>query len=296
MFTVFAYGRGNYSYINPKREWQQTGTAFGKIILANHFFLRALEREKIAAFPAAPALADVARFIFFSKTPDKQLGVWLVRQGKLQFALPVTVGPKPGLADYLPAPHGLPGFSAPVEEVYPSLVPFLTLADGKTYSASDGSDKIVPGADGRSLKTFNKRWARMGSKSGERFENGLSSEVEWRLEGNKLTRSETVTAVSDVDIREWKVALPSTGSNTTESGNIDGTGGRTYLLKGREGDLKASFKTFEKVRFSLAATGDGKLGKGVLGAIPLHVIAEAADIKLKKGEQINWELTLELLK
>ncbi|HEV7645871.1 MAG TPA: hypothetical protein VGO50_18165 [Pyrinomonadaceae bacterium] len=293
MFTVFAYGRGNYSYINPKREWQQTGTAFGKIILANHFFLRALEREKIAAFPAAPALADVARFIFFAKTPDKQLGVWLVRQGKLQFALPITVGPKPGLADYLPAPHGLPGFSAPVEEVYPSMVPFLTLADGKTYSASDGSDEIVPGADGRSLKTLNKRWARMGSKTGERFENGLSSQVEWRLEGNKLIRSETVTAVSDVNIREWKVAFPSTGSSTTGS---DFTGGRAYVLKGREGSLKVSFKTFEGMRFSLTATGDGRLGKGVLGAIPLHVIAEATDIKLKKGEQINWELTLELLK
>jgi hypothetical protein len=187
----------------------------------------------------------------------------------------------------------LPGFSAPVEEVYPSLVPFLTLADGKTYSASDGSDEIVPGVDGRSLKTFSKRWARMGSKSGERFENGLSSEVRWRLDGDKLIRSETVTAVSDVDIREWKVAFPSTGSSTTESGSA---GGRTYVLKGREGDLKASFKTFDKVRFSLAAAGDSRLGKGVLGPIPLHVIAEAADLKLKKGEQINWELTLELLK
>jgi hypothetical protein len=148
MFRVFDYGRGNYSYINPKREWQQTGTGFGKIILANHSFLRALEREKIAAFPAAPALADVARFDFFAKTADKQLGVWLVRQGKLQFALPITVGTKPGVADYLPAPHGFPGFSAPVEEVYPSMVPFITLADGKTYSASDGADEIIPGADG----------------------------------------------------------------------------------------------------------------------------------------------------
>src|SRR4029077_12808004 len=112
------------------------------------------------------------RFDLFAKTADKQLGVWLIRQGKLQFALPITVGTKPGIADYLPAPHGLAGFSAPVEEVYPSLVPFVTLADGKTYSASEGADEIIPGADGRSLKTVNRKWAQIGSKSGERFENG----------------------------------------------------------------------------------------------------------------------------
>jgi hypothetical protein len=293
MFNVFGYGRGNYAYINPKREWQQTGGGFGKIILANHFFLRALEREKIAAFPTASALADVARFTFFAKTANKQLGVWLVRQGKLQFALPVTVGTRPGVADYLPVPYGFPGFAAPVEEVYPSLVPFLTLGDGKTYSASDGSDEIVPGADGRSLKTTNRRWAQIGSKSGERFENGLKSEVEWRLEGSKLIRSETVTAVGDVNIREWRFALPSTASSAVES---DIAGERGYLLQGREGSLKASFKTFEDVRFSVTATGDSRLSKGVLGAIPLHVIAEAQNIILKKNEKLSWELSLELLK
>ncbi len=289
MFTVFAYGRGNYSYINPKREWQQTGTGFGKIILANHSFLRALEREKIAAFPAAPALADVARFDFFAKTADKQLGVWLVRQGKLQFALPVTVGTKPGVADYLPVPHGLAGFSAPVEEVYPSLIPFLTLADGKKYSASDGADEIVPGADGMSLKTVNRKWARIGSKSGERFENGLTSEVEWKLDGNRLTRSETVTANTDVEITAWKFALPLTGSDVRETEN-------TYVLEGREGTLKAEFKPFAGTSFSVLATGDSRLSKGVLGAIPVHIVAQAANLKLKKGDKLNWELSLELLK
>ena len=293
MFTVFAYGRGNYSYINPKREWQQTGTGFGKATLANHSFLRALEREKIAAFPAAPALADVARFTFFAKTADKQLGVWLVRHGKFQFALPVTVGTKPAIADYLPAPHGLPGFSAPVEEVYPSLVPFLTLGDGKVYAAADGSDEVVPGADGKLLKTVNTRWARIGSKSGERFENGLKSEVNWRIEGHKLIRTETVTSIFDTTIREWRVAFPSTASTAVESG----TGlTRTYKLDGREGTLLATFKMFDGVTFSMLATGDSRLGKGVLGAMPLHILANASNITLKKGDKISWELSLELLK
>src|SRR5215207_6199531 len=44
LFTVFAFGRGNYSYINPNREWQQTGTSFGKIILASDEFVKVLEK------------------------------------------------------------------------------------------------------------------------------------------------------------------------------------------------------------------------------------------------------------
>jgi hypothetical protein len=116
-------------------------------------YLRKLSNAKRSPNFPQHRFANVARFDFFAKPADKQLGVWLVRQGKFQFALPVTVGPKPGISDYLPAPHGLPGFSAPVEEVYPSMVPFLTLADGSVNSASDGADEIVPGSDGRSLKT-----------------------------------------------------------------------------------------------------------------------------------------------
>jgi len=287
MFTVFAYGRGNYSYINPKREWQQTGTGFGKIILANHSFLRTLEREKIAEFPAAPTLPDVARFDFFAKTADKQLGVWLFRRGRMQFALPITVGTKPGVADYLPAPFGLPGFSAPVEEVYPSFVPFITLADGKTYAVGDGADRIEPGADGLSVKTFNIKWAQIGSKSGERFENGLVSEVEWRVSGNRLVRSEKLTAAADIEIKEWKFALSSTASTVEAKGNV-------YTLAGREGKVKAEFEPFTGTEFSTLATGDSRLGKGVLGPIPIHVIAKAKNIILKKGQSLTWKLSLEL--
>ncbi len=290
MFNVFGYGRGNYSYINPKREWQQTGTGFGKMILAHNSFVRALEREKIASFPAAPTLPNVARFELFEKRTDKQLGVWFVRQGKLQFALPVTVGTKPGIADYLPAPHGLAGFSAPVEEVYPSFIPFITLADGRTYSASDGSDVVVAGSDRMSLKTVNNKWALIGSRSGERFENGLRSVVEWKLIGDRLSRSETITANVDVEIKTWKFALPSTATIAKENGRGN------YLLTGREGTISATFKPFSGTSFSLLAAGEGRLGKGVLGAIPIHIVAEAANLQLRKGESLTWEVSLELLK
>ena len=159
MFRVFDYGRGNYAYINPSREWQQTGTGLGKIIMAHHEFMPVLEKENVTTFPAKPTLPAVARFEYFAKGPEKQEGVWIIRDGNLRFALPITVGTKPAIADYLPAPFGLAGFSAPVEEVYPSFVPFLTLADGKVYAASDGADSITPASDSRSLKFANSKWA-----------------------------------------------------------------------------------------------------------------------------------------
>src|SRR5215213_5440409 len=94
MFTVFAFGRGNYSYISREREWQQTGTGFGKIILAHDSFMKSLERENVAQIPAVPKFRDAARFVFFEKKPERQFGVWLVRQGALRFALPITTGTK----------------------------------------------------------------------------------------------------------------------------------------------------------------------------------------------------------
>ena len=293
MFTVFAFGRGNYSYINPSREWQQTGTGFGKIILAHDSFMKSLERENITQIPAAPNFKPVARFVFFEKKADRQFGVWLVRQGNLRFALPVTTGTKPAIADYLPAPFGLRGFSAPVEEVYPSMVPFLTLEDGRIYATSEGADSVEPAADGQSLRVTWKKWGRVGSKSGETFENGITSEVRWRIEGNRLVRTETLTADRDLTIKNWRFTVPATADRTRFE-IVEGA--RADLFEGREGALKVAAKADWQYKTSLLTTGDSRLGKGVLGAIPLHLVMEASDVLLKKGQSRVWEISLELIK
>ncbi|MEQ1606288.1 MAG: hypothetical protein ABL999_15615 [Pyrinomonadaceae bacterium] len=289
MFRVFDYGRGNYSYINPTREWQQTGTGLGKIIMAHAEFMPVLEKEGITSFPGKPALPNVARFEFFAKG-EKQEGVWLFRDGKLRFALPITVGTKPAIADYLPAPFGISGFAAPVEEVYPSFVPFLTLADKRVYAASDGADSITPGPDGRSLKFTNTKWAQIGSKSGERFDTGLKSEVEFTIKNGVLTRRETVTAARDVEIKEWKFVFPSTATSTKETAK---NGERIFDLEGREGHTTVTFRLNDGQDIRVFAAGDGKLSKGVLGAIPLHLVAEKANIKLVAGQKISWEISVE---
>ncbi|MGH9821132.1 MAG: hypothetical protein ACRD43_13285, partial [Pyrinomonadaceae bacterium] len=287
LFNVFGFGRGNYSYINPSREWQQTGVGLGKLIVANHTFMNALQKEGIAEFPSTPNLPDVARFELFTKNTEKPEGVWLYRKGRFQFALPVTVGTKPAVSDYLPVPYGMPGFAAPVEEVYPVLVPFLKLDDG-TYAASDGADEIVPGSDGNSLKIVTSHWAKTGSKSGERLDIGLTSTVEWKVVGRRLIRSETVTANRDVKIENWRVAIPSTASDV----HIEGI---QYILEGREGKLSVSIKVPEGIGISINATGDSKLGKGVLGAIPIHLVEQGRNIELSRGGQLKWDITLELL-
>jgi hypothetical protein len=290
MFTVFAFGRGNYSYISKDREWQQTATGFGKIILAHDSFMKSLTRENITQIPAEPKFNPAARFEFFEKRNDRQFGVWLVRQGSLLFALPITTGTKPAIADYLPAPFGFSGFSAPVEEVYPSLVPFLTLEDGKVYATSEGADQIEPASDGQSLRVRWKKWARVGSKSGETFENGITSEVFWRIEGSKLIRTETLTADRDITVKNWRFAVPTTADRARVEMNGDK---RTDVFEGREGTLKVAVKSDWQCKISLQTTGDSRLGKGVLGAIPLHLIFESADLRLKKGQPAVWEISLE---
>ena len=209
MLSVFAFGRGNYSYITREREWQQTTGFFGKLANSHVRVIKALNKEGIASFPAQPTLADVNRFEFFRKAPEREAGVWLVRQGALRFALPITTGPKPGLSDYLPVPHGLQGFAAPVEQVYPVLVPFIELADGRTVVATDGADLIEPSADGKSLRARWTRWAIIGRKAGEWSDVGLTSEVVWRIENGMISREETLSSEQTVTVKSWKLIVPS---------------------------------------------------------------------------------------
>ena len=291
LFTIFAFGRGNFSYISPEREWQQAGTSVGKIITAHDSFMKSLEREGLTMIPATPKFADVTRFEFFDKSAGKQLGVWLVRQGSLRFALPITVGTKPAIADYLPAPFGLAGFANPVEEVYPSLVPFLELADGKTYAAADGADKIEPATDGKSLKITTSHWAQAGSKSGERFEAGITSEVIFRLENNKLVREETLTASKDLMVKNWRFAVPSM-ANTARWEMVKNQ--RADFLRGREGTLAVRLKSDWENKIELLATGDSRLGKGTLGAIPLHLIFTAENLQLRANQPRKFKVELEV--
>ena len=89
------------------------------------------------------------------------------------------------------------------------------------------------------------------------------------------------------------VAVPVTGDREhTETKD----GQKRTILTGREGTLAVGISGDWKMSNGIFATGDSRLGKGVLGAIPLHLVYEAKDIQLKKGQAVSWEISLELLK
>jgi hypothetical protein len=290
VLSLFDFGRGNFGYISIDREWQQTVGFLGKLAHAHLQLMTGLDAEGLRHFPATPALPEVARFEFF-QTAGRQAGVWVVRQGPMRFALPITTGTKPGVADYLPAPHGLRGFAAPVEQVIPSLVPFLQLAGGETIVAADGADAIEPAADGRGLRAVWTRWARVGGKPAEWTQPPITAEVQWRLEGNALVRTERLTASRPVRIVTWSVILPSTGGELTTAGTPRE---RVDVIGGREGTLRAAVTRSDwPYTITAQATGDSPLGRGARGAIPLHLRFEARDIALTPGTPAGWTLRLQ---
>ncbi len=75
LLDVLGFGYGNYSYINPEREWQQTTAFFGKVAGAHKSFMEGLRAEHITSFSAHLQLPSVARFEYFRKTP-RQAGVY----------------------------------------------------------------------------------------------------------------------------------------------------------------------------------------------------------------------------
>lgn len=286
--SVFAFGRGNYAYISPDREWQQTTGFFGKAALAHMLFIEGLAKENVREFPSEITRRDLARFEFFRRG-ERPAGVWLVRQGPFYFTLPLTTGTKPGVADYLPAPHGLAGFAAPVEQVYPSLVPFVELSNGRTLVAGDGADEIEPAADGKSLRAVWRRWAVVGTRSGQLEDPHITSEVVWRLEGTTLTREETLKSSADVTVKRWRVAVPTTAARSEVS--FDATGRHDRFVS-EGGTLEVWAAADWPLSVSVQAVGGGALGRGARGGVPLHLVYEARDVSLKAGAAARWRITL----
>jgi hypothetical protein len=291
LLSLFDFGRGNFAYISRDREWQQTTGFLGKLTHAHLQLMAGLRQARITDRPAAPTLPDVARFEFFNSS-GRRAGVWVVRQGPMRFALPLTTATRPGVADYLPAPHGLPGFAPPVEQLVPALVPFLDLDDGRSIVAADGADEIEPAADGRGVRARWTRWAPVGGKPTDFITPALTSDIGWRLEGTTLTRTERLTASKPLTIRRWRVAVPATGSEwRTEIAGAN----RTDHIEGPEGRLSISVTASDwPYATHVRATGAGADGRGARGAIPLHLMFEATDVRLEPGVPRSWTIQLSI--
>jgi len=288
LLSVFAFGRGNYAYITREREWQQTAGFFGKLAAAQARLFAALEREGVTEVPDRVPQAPVARYVSFA-AGDRPAGVWVVRSGALRFAVPFTSGPRPGLADYLPAPHGLPGFAAPVELASPALTTFFDLGDGRTLATADGADAVEPDADGRGVTARWHRLAVVGAAAGSREGVGVASVVHWRLEaGGGLRRTETITAGRPLTLRALRLAVPVTGTRHQRSGGADRFTGPDGILR-----VAARF-TGAPVASTLQATGDDRAGRGARGPIPLQRVFEAQDVRLGPGRTFRSDIQLDV--
>jgi hypothetical protein len=290
LLSVFAFGRGDYGYITKEREWQQTATFFGKVITSHQKFMKVLEKEGLKSFPSHPTFSDVARFQYFRNGSGRQFGVWVVRQGDLHFAMPFVTGPKAATSDYEPLPDGFPGIAVPVEKIYPCLVPFLQLEDGRTIAATDGADEIKTSVDGKSLTAIRRRWVIVGTKAGDLIDPGLVSEVNWTLEGKTLRRKESLTASKPLNVRRLWLAVP-TRYDHLETSYVEGA--RIDRLVSEGGTLKVQVKESSwPLEISGYATGNDPLGRGDRGPLPWHLILQTKGLTLIPAIPSNWELVL----
>src|ERR1700675_3879871 len=279
LLSVFAFGRGDYGYITKEREWQQTTTFFGKVIASHQKFMKVLEKEGVKSFPSHPTFSDVARFQYFRNGSGRQFGVWVVRQGDLHFALPFVTGPKAATSDYEPVPDGFPGFVVPVEKIYPCLVPFLELEDGRTVAAADGADEINLSADGKSLTAIWKRWVVVGTKAGDLVDPGLVSEVNWTLEGKTLRRKESLTASKTLNVRRLWLAISSRYDHLE---TLYVKGARIDRLFSESQTLAVQVKDSTwPLEISAYTTGNAPLGRGDRGPLPLHLILQTKGLDRK---------------
>jgi hypothetical protein len=290
LLSVFAFGRGDYGYITKEREWQQTATFFGKVIAAHELFMEVLAKEGVRNFPSRPKFSDVARFQYFRNDSGREFGVWVVRQGDLHFAVPFVTGPKAATSDYQPAPDGFTGIGAPVEKIYPCLVPFLELEDGRTIAAADGTDEIKPSSDGKSVTSVWKRWVVVGANAGVLVDPRLVSEVKWTLEGDTLRRKESLTASKSLSVRRLWLAIPSrydhVETSYLEGARIDrlSSDGKTLAVQVKESSWPLEISAY--------ATGNTPLGRGDRGALPLHLLIQTKSFTLMPGISAQWEISL----
>src|SRR5258708_35230034 len=147
-----------------------------------------------------------------------------------------------------------------------------------------------PAGDGKSVTAFWKRWVVPGSSAGETVNPDLVSEVTWFLQGTSLPRLESLTASKLLKVRRLWGAIPSRSSHL-ETVELRGKRIDRLTSNGTILDVQVNHSDWP-VQISAYATGDGSLGRGDRGAIPLHLVLESKNISLVPGAPERWEITL----
>jgi len=117
---------------------------------------------------------------------------------------------------------------------------------------------------------------------------GLTSEVVWRIERGALTKEETVTSKQPVSIRRWRLVIPTTYNNFAMEALKQGV----VEFQSSKGVLKVMFGADFPAQARLVAAGDTVVGRGVHGAIPLHLVYESRDLNVSARSPLKYKLVL----
>jgi hypothetical protein len=140
------------------------------------------------------------------------------------------------------------------------------------------------------LKVRWNRWALVGSPSGQLVDVGLTSEVVWRINKDTLIREETLSAKQPIKIRSWRLAVPTTYDHVE---TLVSNKTRTDRFNSAEESLEVSMVHANfPMTTQLFATGNSPLGRGVKGAIPLHVVFESRNLLVQTGKPMVTRLAL----
>ncbi len=70
---------------------------------------------------------------------------------------------------------------------------------------------------------------------------------------------------------------------------------RLDVFTGDEGTVKTSSEADWKYNIEILATGDSRLSKGVIRAIPLHQILTAEAVQLKANKPQKWRFEIDVV-
>jgi hypothetical protein len=177
-----------------------------------------------------------------------------------------------------------------VEQQFPTMTPFVELGDGKVIVAGDCADEIIPSSDGLSVRAVWRRWAVLGTKSGDLVEPGLTAEVTWRIESGSLIRTEELTSTKPITIRHLRVDVPSTGEVVRTQFK---EGQRVDSFSSVDGILEVSVvKSTVSLSNAIHTTGETVLGRGSRVPVPMYLELEARDLTIESGKPLSWTLVL----
>jgi len=99
-----------------------------------------------------------------------------------------------------------------------------------------------------------------------------------------------LSSKAPVGIRRWWLAVPSS-YDRVETQNAGDVRVDRFSSKSGTLEVRLSGATFP-VTTSIRASGDGPLGRGVHGAVPLHLVFESHDVEVTAEKPLKFKVTL----